>query len=114
MSNYDDEYVKNIEKQNEYLTERIDGFLVCFEQINRLLLLSSTTDMKGKKTYSVIVRGGSNNKDITEEEYLALSKIGVECEPHVDMRKKYETNTYDLESLNKKIQEAFEKLSKYR
>jgi len=113
MSNYDDAYVKQLEAENEKIREQNEILQASYEQLERFFILSSLTDMKGNKTYSITVKG-ENSRVIDEKDYNVLSRMGIDCEPHVDMRKKYEaTTSKDIEELNKMIDEGLKKLGEY-
>jgi hypothetical protein len=113
MSNYDD-YVKDLEKQNEALMQQNEVLQESYNQLERFFVLSSMTDMKGRKLYNISVKG-ENTREITEEDYSVLKRMHLECEPHVDMRKKYDHITAScIEDLNKIISEGIQKLKEYQ
>ena len=110
MTNNEAAYVKSLEEQNEKFRERLERLEISYEAMVKYFVLTSMTDTYGRKSYAVAVKN-ENIGEISENDYTALSMIGMETEPHVDMRVK--TGEEDLERLNKIIEEGYQEMRKY-
>jgi hypothetical protein len=109
--NVDVKYVKNLEAENEKLREMNETLMTSYEAMEEFFLLSSSTNVTGVVKYSLLVKK-SNILEITQRQYDILSKIGIEAEPHVDMRAKY-SDVLDYKELQKIIDEGYGELQKF-
>ncbi len=74
---YDDDYVKQLEKENENLRRRMEVNATLADILKKYFLLSKKVNRRGEEFYGVTLTPGSFSHGLSKFDYDYLTSIGI-------------------------------------